>query len=51
MTWLTVPTGLLLAAVVIPPLILLYFLNLGRKEREIWRDLQALKESLRQGQE
>ena len=31
--------------------ILLYFLNLGRKEREIWRDLQALKESLRQGQE
>jgi CcmD family protein len=31
--------------------ILLYFLNLGRKEREIWRDLQALKESLRQGQQ
>ena len=31
--------------------ILLYFLNLGRKEREIWRDLQVLKESLRQGQQ
>lgn len=31
--------------------ILLYFLNLGRKEREIWRDLHALKESLRQGQQ
>ena len=31
--------------------ILLYFLNLGRKEKEIWRDLQALKETLHQGQE
>lgn len=31
--------------------ILLYFLNLGRREREIWRDLQALKASLHEGQE
>ena len=31
--------------------ILAYFLNLGRKEREIWGDLQALKESLHNGQE
>ncbi len=28
----------------------LYFLNLGRKEREIWQDLQALKASLHENQ-
>ena len=28
--------------------ILLYFLSLGRKEKEIWYELQALKESLHQ---
>ena len=39
------------AYTVIWVVILLYFLNLGRKEREIWQDLQALKESLHQGQE
>lgn len=28
--------------------ILLYFLSLGRKEKEIWHELQALKASLHQ---
>ena len=39
------------AYTVIWVLILLYFLNLGRKEREIWQELAALKETLRQGQQ
>ena len=34
------------AYTVIWVVILLYFLNLGRKEREIWQELQALRETL-----
>ncbi|MGA0173914.1 MAG: BatA domain-containing protein, partial [Phycisphaerales bacterium] len=50
MTWLTPLTGLLAFAAVVPPLVVLYFLRLRRKRREIsstllWRrsveDLEA----------
>ncbi|MGA1709422.1 MAG: vWA domain-containing protein, partial [Phycisphaerales bacterium] len=50
MTWLTPLTGLLAIAAVVPPLVVLYFLRLRRKRREIsstllWRrsveDLEA----------
>ena len=50
MTWLTPLTGLLALAAVVPPLVVLYFLRLRRKRREIsstllWRrsveDLEA----------